>query len=125
VGGCWCLSDVLGAVGLEAWYYVWCKLTKIGGLLAGRLCGELALAANLGLLGGGLTESRLGLAASVQLFDYLGIGAPVDLNGPLFLADDPLMVGPKVEGPSVTLSALPGVGCQVDDEKLRALRWKG
>ncbi|MCY0876856.1 MAG: mandelate racemase [Firmicutes bacterium] len=117
--GIWSARDLLEAIRLEACDYAVIKLTKMGGLQPARLCGEIAKEANLGLLGGGLTESRLGLAASAHLFDYLEIRSPVDLNGPFFLADDPIRYGPDIQAGVVTLGDHPGVGCEMDQEKLK------
>ena len=86
--GVWDATIMLQAIRLEACDAVVVKLTKMGGLTRARLCGELAREAGLGLLGGGLTESSLGLVASAHLFHALGMEDPVDLNGPFFLADD-------------------------------------
>lgn len=116
--GIWSARDLLEALRLEACDYVVIKLTKMGGLAQARLCGEIAREANVGLLGGGLTESRLGLSASAQLFAYLEIASPVDLNGPFFLRDDPVAVGPEVQADRVCLADRPGVGCLVDEQKL-------
>lgn len=118
--GIWSARDLLEAIRLEACDYVVIKLTKMGGLAAARLCGEIAREASLGVLGGGLTESRLGLAASAHLFDYLAIDQPVDLNGPFFLADDPLAKGPHIDEAVVRLDEGPGLGCLVDQQKLSA-----
>jgi len=118
--GIWSARDLLEAIRLEACDYVVIKLTKMGGLATARLCGEIAREASLGVLGGGLTESRLGLAASAHLFDYLAIDHPVDLNGPFFLADDPLAKGPQIDDAVVRLSDEPGLGCLVDQQKLSA-----
>lgn len=86
----WTPSDLLQAIRLEACDYAVIKLTKMAGLNDAKLCGEIARAAGIGLLGGGLTESGLAFAASAQLFHHLKIETPVDLNGPFFLADDPM-----------------------------------
>lgn len=121
----WSAGDVLAAIRAEACDVVVVKLTKMGGLAGARRAGEMARAAHLGLLGGGLTESRLGLAASAHLFHYLGIRDPVDLNGPLFLADDPVAVGPMIDAGEVHLLDLPGMGCRIDETKLRTYESTG
>ena len=84
------------------------KATKMSGLRVAKSCGEIASSAGLGLLGGGLTETSLAFSASAQLFYYLGIEKPVDLNGPFFLA---------AEGTAV-LPDGPGIGCRIDSDKL-------
>ncbi len=115
----WTAVDLLQAIRAEACDTVVIKLTKMGGLSGARLCGELAREAGLGLLGGGLTESRLGLTASAHLFNYLQITDPVDLNGPLFLEDDPVIDGPEIKEGRVLLPDRPGIGCEISMDKLQ------
>lgn len=115
----WTPGDVMQAIRAEACDSVVIKLTKMGGLSGARRCGEMAREAGLDLLGGGLTESRLGLAASGHLFNYLNIGYPSDLNGPMFLKDDPVENGPLILEGSVTLPLSPGIGCTISLDKLQ------
>ncbi|WP_259391792.1 enolase C-terminal domain-like protein [Paenibacillus thiaminolyticus] len=86
------------------------KVAKIGGLSGAKRCGEMARDAGLELLGGGLTESRLGLTASGWLFQYLDIAYPADLNGPMFLSDDPVETGPVIKEGEIQLPMTPGIG---------------
>lgn len=115
----WTASDLIQAIRLEACDMVVIKVTKMGGLKEAKLCGEIAKEANLGLLGGGLTESTLGLTASAHLFNYLDIQIPVDLNGPIFLADDPVTDGLQIERGTVRLSDQCGIGCTISNDKLQ------
>lgn len=117
--GIWDATMLLQAIRLEACDAVVVKLTKMGGLARARRCGELAREAGLGLLGGGLTESSLGLVASAHLFHALGIEDPVDLNGPFFLADDPMDRKPVVIDGAAQLPEGEGLGCTVVMERLR------
>ncbi|SEN52075.1 mandelate racemase/muconate lactonizing enzyme family protein [Lihuaxuella thermophila] len=114
----WTAGDLIQAIRQEACDMVVIKVTKMGGLTEAKLCGEIAGEAGLGLLGGGLTESTLGLTASAHLFNYLDIQIPVDLNGPIFLADDPVTDGLKVEKGTVPLSGQSGIGCTISNDKL-------
>ncbi|WP_337913929.1 mandelate racemase/muconate lactonizing enzyme family protein [Cohnella zeiphila] len=116
----WTAGDLVQAIRAEACDTVVVKVTKMGGLSGAKRCGELAREAGLGLLGGGLTESRLGLAASAHLFNCLGITEPADLNGPLFLEDDPVEEGPTIDEGSATLPDRPGIGCRISTDKLQA-----
>jgi muconate cycloisomerase len=116
--GAWTPQDIVQAIRAEACDTIVVKLTKMGGLRKAKLCGEIALEAGLGLLGGGLTESGLALTASAHLFNYLQMDTPVDLNGPFFLGDDPLEYGPKLDDSIVTLPDGYGIGCTVSPEKL-------
>lgn len=114
----WTAGDVLEAIRQEACDAIVIKLTKMGGLLSAKLCGEIAREAGLELLGGGLTESGLGLSASAHMFNYLQIASPYDLNGPLFLQDDPVDAGPAVDEGHVYLPDRPGIGCSLSMDKI-------
>ncbi len=114
----WTSGGLLQAIRLEACDYAVIKVTKMGGLRGAKLCGEIARSAGVGLLGGGLTESSLAFSASSQLFYYLGIELPVDLNGPFFLADDPIANQPLIKEGTALLPHGKGIGCEVDLDKL-------
>ncbi|GIQ66321.1 mandelate racemase [Paenibacillus cisolokensis] len=118
----WTPGDVMQAIRLEACDTIVVKLTKMGGLSGAKLCGEIAREAGFELLGGGLTESTLGLTASAHLFRYLGIKRPVDLNGPIFLADDPVEAGPVITEGDVELPQGAGIGCTISMDKIEKFR---
>jgi muconate cycloisomerase len=91
----------------------------MGGLHRAKLAVQIAREAGIGLLGSGLTESRLGLAAAVHLFAAFP-GCPfADLNGPQFLADDPISGGITLEGGAAQVPTAPGIGVTLDAEKLK------
>ena len=94
------------------------KVSKMAGLTGARNCIERALSEGIELLGSGLTETRLGLAASAHLYSAFGFKHPVDLNGPQFLADDPVKSGVTINRATVSLADAPGIGIEVDEEKL-------
>jgi L-alanine-DL-glutamate epimerase-like enolase superfamily enzyme len=89
------------------------KIMKSG--LVGAL--DLALgarAAGLGLMIGGLVETRLAMTASACLAGGLGGFSHVDLDTPLFLAEDPFEGGYVGRGPSLALAGIgPGHGVRV------------
>jgi muconate cycloisomerase len=73
-------------------------------------------------MGSGLTESDVGLAASLHLFAVYGIDAPADLNGRQFIESpycDPRSV--QVEGGRAILPTGPGLGVDVDEAVVRRL----
>lgn len=115
----WSPSGVLEALRIEACDTIVIKLTKMGGLRGAKLCGEIARESGLGLLGGGLTESKLGLLASAHLFRYLELTEPADLNGPMFLKDDAVEGEWPIRGGEVVLPEGPGLGCRISEDKLR------
>jgi muconate cycloisomerase len=98
------------------------KVQRSGGLtLSRRLC-QLAQDSGVRLMGSGLTDSDLGLAASLHLFSAFGISSPVDLNGRQFV-DSVYATGAtvKVSGGVAAVPSGPGLGVEVDEEKVRAL----
>lgn len=123
--GIWDAQGLMQAIRMEACDAVVIKVTKMGGLARAKQCGEIARAAGLDLLGGGLTESSLGLVASAHLFNHLGIRSPVDLNGPFFLSDDPIINPPILQVGAVTLPTAHGIGCEVSLSKLEQFHVKG
>lgn len=114
----WTPEDVVRAIQLQACDAIVIKATKMGGISRAKRCGEIAKAAGMELLGGGLTESSLGLYASAHVFHALNITTPVDLNGPLFLKDDPSKIRAEINRGEVLLPSGPGIGWEVDQEKL-------
>ncbi|AXI10555.1 mandelate racemase [Oceanobacillus sp. 143] len=114
----WTPADVVRAIQLGACDTIVIKVTKMGGLSRAKRCGDIAQAAGLELLGGGLTESSLGLYAGAHLFHALGISTPVDLNGPLFLEDDPSQTKATIREGAVKLPVGIGIGWEVDKKKM-------
>ncbi|WAH35584.1 mandelate racemase/muconate lactonizing enzyme family protein [Alicyclobacillus dauci] len=110
--------DVMTAARVEACDAIVVKVTKMGGLGRAKLSGEIAHELGLDLLGGGLTESTLGLSAGALLFDAIGITHPVDLNGPFFLQDDPVVNKGNLEGGVIQLPIGDGLGCDISLTKL-------
>ncbi|WP_344592755.1 mandelate racemase/muconate lactonizing enzyme family protein [Actinomadura vinacea] len=114
-------SDLATFVRLEAIDIAIAKVQRNAGLtLSRRLC---ALAEDCGvqLMGSGLTDSDLGLAASLHLFAAHGIGTPVDLNGRQFVESP--YAGPtvRVEGGTAHVPDGPGLGVEVDETVVRRL----
>ena len=112
------LSDLVQLIGLKALDMLVIKVSKMAGLSRARKCIERAMDAGIGLLGSGLTETRLGLAASSHLYSAYRFKYPVDLNGPQFLADDPISGGVTIDRAIVHVSESPGIGVAIDEEKL-------
>lgn len=112
------LSDLEQLIGLQALNMLVIKVSKMAGLSRARKCIERAIDAGIGLLGSGLTETRLGLAASSHLYSAYEFKFPVDLNGPQFLADDPISGGVTINRAIVSVSETPGIGVTIDEEKL-------
>jgi muconate cycloisomerase len=111
--------DLARVARLEAADLVVLKVCKSGGL---RECGKSATVAEangMGLLGSGLTESGIGLAASIHFFSSIDTLLPPELNGPEFLADL-LVDGLEIDGARVRVPDGPGLGVRVDEAAIRA-----
>lgn len=118
-----CDPDFLSTlIRLEALDIFVLKVTRSGGIGPSIRMLEMARHAGLGILGSGLTESRLGLAACAQLLAAYGITKPAALNGPQFLAEDVVADGVRIMGDSVELSDRPGLGVLIDLQKIERFR---
>jgi muconate cycloisomerase len=115
-------TDLATFVRLDAVDVAIAKVQRSGGLtLSRRLC-QLAEDSGVRLMGSGLTDSDIGLAASLHLFAAFGIVGPVDLNGRQFISSS------YATGTTVTVSggvaqvpAGPGLGVDVDEAVVRSL----
>lgn len=114
-------SDLVEFIKLECCDGVAMKPARCGGLLPARR--EMALLKDAGLmfLGSGLTEPDIALAASAILYGSYGLQYPAALNGPQFLGESVLAEPLKVEGGKLHIPTGPGLGIEVDEEKLRDL----
>ncbi|MFE4634486.1 mandelate racemase/muconate lactonizing enzyme family protein [Streptomyces sp. NPDC056773] len=113
-------SDLAAFVQLQALDIAVAKVQRTSGLhLSRRLC-ALAQDCGIGLVGSGLTDSALGLAASLHLFAAFGMDRPADLNGPQFVRST-YVAGPGVEVREgvATVPTGPGLGVEVDEEAVR------
>ncbi|MFI6332355.1 mandelate racemase/muconate lactonizing enzyme family protein [Micromonospora chersina] len=115
-------SDLATFVKLNAVDVAIAKVQRSGGLtLSRRLC-ALAEDAGVRLMGSGLTDSDLGLAASLHLFAAYGIDTPVDLNGRQFVTSA-YATGATVEVKDgiARVPTGPGLGVEVDESVVREL----
>ncbi len=98
------------------------KVQRTGGLtLSRRLC-QYALDSGVRLMGSGLTESDVGLAASLHLFAAFGIDTPVDLNGRQFIESPYAAQTIDIANGDASVPDRPGLGVDVDEEWVRAHR---
>ncbi|MDX8053888.1 enolase C-terminal domain-like protein [Lentzea sp. BCCO 10_0798] len=113
-------SDLATFVKLDAVDVAVAKVQRSGGLtLSRRLC-QLAEDCGVRLLGSGLTDSDVGLAASLHLFAAHGIAGPADLNGRQFVSS-PYASGITVENGRAQVPAGPGLGVEVDEAAVQEL----
>lgn len=97
------------------------KVSRCGGLLPARRQIETALRSGLFWLGSGLTDPDLSLAASLILYGAYGLEKPAALNGPQFLTTHVLKTPLAIEGDLAQVPTGPGLGVEVDEEKLAEL----
>jgi L-alanine-DL-glutamate epimerase-like enolase superfamily enzyme len=86
------------------------KLAKLGGVLIAVRMGRAAQAAGLGIMAGGMVETRLGMTAAAHVACALGGVDFVDLDTAWLLADDPYAGGYEAEGPHYTMPLSAGLG---------------
>ena len=97
------------------------KPARCGGLWSN--CRQIELCQEHGLiwLGSGLTDPDISLAAAIGLYSAYGLKAPDALNGPQFLTADVLKRPLKIEDGKIRVPSGPGLGVEVDEEKVVAL----
>ncbi|MCU0777210.1 MAG: hypothetical protein MUF86_06035 [Akkermansiaceae bacterium] len=75
-------------------------------------------------VGSGLCDPDLSLAAALALYDAYGLEEAAVLNGPQFLAASVLKTPVVIRDAVADIPAGPGLGLEVDEEKLRELSAK-
>jgi muconate cycloisomerase len=114
-------GDLATFVRLEAVDIAIAKVQRSGGLtLSHRLC-ALAQDSGVQLMGSGLTDSDLGLAASLHLFAAYGVDTPVDLNGRQFIESPYAGATVRIDGGTAHVPDGPGLGVEVDETVVREL----
>ncbi|WP_329361982.1 muconate cycloisomerase [Streptomyces sp. NBC_00669] len=117
--GCFTARDLARCLRLDAADLVVVKICKSGGIRNALKTAQLAAANGLEVLGSGLTDCGIGFAAALHLFSQLELALPAELNGPELLAD--LYVeGLSVTAATATVPTAPGLGVEVDEERIRA-----
>ena len=95
------------------------KPARTAGLWDGRRQIEIVQQAGLMFLGSGLTDPDVALAAAVQLYCAYGLKFPAALNAPQFLEGTYLKKPLAVKNGEVEFPVGPGLGVEVDEERLR------
>ncbi len=101
------------------------KPARCAGLADARRQIDICQQHGLIVLGSGLTDPDLSLAASLILYGAYGIKGPAALNGPQFLEDSILTEPLQVVDGTLPVPTGPGLGVTVDESKLEALRVPG
>lgn len=94
------------------------KPARCGGLVSNRRQIELCEEHGLMWVGSGLTDPDISFAAMLGLYGAYGLKKPAALNGPQFLADQVLKTPIKVENGYAHVPQGPGLGIDVDEEKV-------
>lgn len=97
------------------------KPSRTGGLWCAKRQIEILRDAGLMWLGSGLCDPDVSLAATLGLFGAFGLKKPAALNGPQFLIDDVLVRPLRPQGDTIQVPTGPGLGVEVDPQKLTAL----
>ena len=99
------------------------KVARSGGLWPSIQIVEIAKKHGLQLLGSGLCDPDLSLAASMHLFSWAGIDKPCALNGPQFLTDslDKHKFTPTND--RAVLPKAPGLGLDLDERADQSLEF--
>lgn len=98
-----------------------CKPARCGGLSSNKRQIEIINTHHLQWLGSGLTDPDLSLAATLHLYTAFGLKKPAALNGPQFLTASILKEPISDVGGQMHCPTGPGLGVQVDEDKLLAL----
>jgi len=114
-------EDVLRLAPLGVADLVVLKLCKAGGLRELVDTATVARACGLDVLGSGLTEAGVGLAAALHVYSMLALRLPPQLNGPQYL-ETLVADGLQIEnGTAILVPNRPGLGIDVDEETIRSL----
>jgi L-alanine-DL-glutamate epimerase-like enolase superfamily enzyme len=97
------------------------KHARCGGLTEARRMLEILQREGLMFLGSGLTDPDLSLAAALALYGAYELNYPAALNGPQFLTSSILRQPLEVVDGQLAVPSEPGLGVQVDEQKLKAL----
>lgn len=98
------------------------KHGRTGGLLPSRRCIQLLRDHGLLFMASGLTDPDISLAAALALFAATGLDRPAALNGPQYLAASVLKTPLPVQADQARVPDGPGLGIEVDEPKLSALK---
>ncbi|MDU4363751.1 MAG: enolase C-terminal domain-like protein [Klebsiella oxytoca] len=101
------------------------KIAKAGGPNSVLALAKVAQAAGIGLYGGTMLEGTVGTLASLHAWSTLPLQWGSEMFGPLLLKDDIVSVPLTFAEGEVTLPQTPGLGAELDEDKLRFYSRKG
>lgn len=100
------------------------KPSRCGGLLSNRRQIEFCIEHDLIWLGSGLTDPDISMAATLCLYSSYGLKKPAALNGPQFVTADVLKTPLKIKDGMAQPPTGPGLGIEVDEDKVIELMKK-
>lgn len=92
------------------------KTARAAGILQNKKIIEVTQKHGKALLGSGLTDPDISLAASLHLFAWAGIDKPCALNGPQYLGNTLVAEGIERDGDWVKVPKSPGLGLKIKDQ---------
>jgi muconate cycloisomerase len=99
------------------------KITQSGGLTGAQEVAAIARAADVALYGGTMLEGAIGTVASAHLFaTFPSLAWGTELFGPLLLTEEILATPLEYRDFALRLPTGPGLGIELDDDKLAFLR---
>jgi muconate cycloisomerase len=99
------------------------KITQSGGLTGAQEVAAIARAADVALYGGTMLEGAVGTVASAHLFaTFPSLAWGTELFGPLLLTEEILATPLEYRDFALRLPTGPGLGIELDDDKLAFLR---
>ncbi len=116
-------AQTLAAIRVHAAHILSLKLMKAGGLYASRRMADIAMTGGMSPYMGTFLETSIGTAAGLHLAASLPI-LPFggEVVGPMLLADDIVMSPIRYENGAAQLPEGPGIGIELDEDKLRQYR---
>jgi len=114
-------ADLIEFIKLGCCNGVAMKPARCGGLASASQQIDILEDAGLMFLGSGLTDPDVSLAASLILYGAYGLKYPAALNGPQFLGTSVITEPFKPVGGKVRVPTGPGLGIDVDEQKLKQL----
>jgi L-alanine-DL-glutamate epimerase-like enolase superfamily enzyme len=115
-------SDLAEFIKLDMLDGIAMKIPRSAGLTDACRQVEMALEHGLMVLGSGLTDPDLSLAASLLLYGAYDLQYPAALNGPQFLEGSILKQPFQVVDGQLAVPDGVGLGVQVDEDRLQAMR---
>jgi L-alanine-DL-glutamate epimerase-like enolase superfamily enzyme len=100
------------------------KPARCGGLMSAKRQIEILRDAGLMVLGSGLTDPDISLAATLALYGAFAYDKPAALNGPQFIATSVLQTPLRPRDGSIAVPTGKGMGISVDENKIQDIQVK-